>query len=418
MPVVNRAMTVALLCFSVHGCSSEIHPARSTAFEVTITHLADTAGHVWWMGSADFNQDGSEDILIAGHRSTQGARLFFGDSTLNAWAPGEKQQDVRQVLGAERDRHGCAVADITGDARPDVFCVSGAEKGDGGNDNELWKNLDGYRFERITNHGAEDTYARGRRASFFNFDGQYPPELVTTVWGDRADNLPNRSRVWRWTGTRFHEINTTLGDKQGGRCIAVYDINADGLDDLLTCAEKHGFSVYMNNGKLDFEERPLGGTDLRNTWWWDVALTPGKTGEPTLIAFIVEPIGRQNIHIGTLSDKLRLSAKQYIPCSFDNGKADSEIYCASVVWHDFNADGTIDLYVVRRSDREMVSAQGDVDDLIIFGPSYTSYLPVRRSGTGAGTDAISIGDAVVRLTAGDAWPGALELVRVVERSDP
>lgn len=415
---MDRVTTAALLCFMVYGCSSEIHPERSTAFEVTIAHLADTAGLVVWMGSADFNQDGSEDILIAGHRGTEGAGLFFGDSTLNSWASGKTQRKAHKVLGAERDRHGCAIADITGDARPDVFCVSGADRGDGGNDNELWQNLDGYRFEQTVNHGAEENSARGRRARFFNLDGQHPPELVTTVWGDRTDDLPNRSRVWRWTGARFQAVDTTLGHKQGGRCLEVYDVNGNGLDDLLTCGEKQGFSIYMNNGELDFEEHSLGNAALSNTWWWHVALTPGKDGDPSRIAFIVEPVGRQKIHIGTLSDSLSLSARAHIPCSFGSGKADSEVYCAKVVWHDFNADGASDLYVVRRSDRETVSAQGDVDDLIIFGPSYTSYLPVRRSGTGAGTDAISIGDAVVRLTAGDAWPGALELVRVVERSDP
>ncbi|MFN2328095.1 MAG: hypothetical protein ABR612_04210 [Chromatocurvus sp.] len=410
-------MIISLLCFVVYGCSSEMHPRRSAAFEVSIARLAETRGPVWWMGKADFNLDGREDMLVAGHRSIEGAAIFFGDPALNTWKASEKQHGGHKVLGFERDRHGCTVADITGDARPDVFCVSGAERGSGGNDNELWKNLDGYRFEQNLYHGAEERSARGRLANFFNFDGQHPPELVTTVWGDRTDNMPNRSRVWRWVGTRFQSIDTMLGHKQGGRCLKVYDINGNGLDDLLTCGEKQGFSIYMNNGRLDFDEHSPGGAALRNTWWWDVALTPGKAADSSQIAFIVEPIGRQKIHIGTLSDNLRLSAKKYIPCSFKSGRADDDIYCARVVWHDFNADGASDLYVVRRSDRETVSPQGDVDDLIIFGPAYDSYLPVTRSDIGAGTEAISIGDAVVRLTAGEDWTGALDIIRVISRAD-
>ncbi len=415
-PPVKPGIIVALLCATLCGCSSERHPQRSTALEVTIARLATTAAPVWWMGSDDFDQDGSQDILIAGHRGTQGARLFFGDPAGDAVADSGKPSQGLRVLDVGNDRHGCAVADITGDARPDVFCVSGAGRGKGSNANEFWRNLDGYRFEQIRDHGAEDSAARGRYARFFNFDGQHPPELLTTVWGDRVDALPNRSRVWRWTGTRFQTIDTRLGHRQGGRCITVYDINRNGLDDILTCGETLGFSIYMNTGTLDFQEHSLGGPALANTWWWDLALAPGKAGKPSHIAFIVEPIGQQRIHIGTLSDTLGLSANGYLPCSFESGMADSDVYCARVLWHDVNADGAPDLYVARRSDRETVSPLGDVDDLIILGPAYDTWLPVTRSELGASTEAVSVDGAIVRLTAGDDWPGAIDTIRVIRRT--
>lgn len=406
----------SLLCLLGNACSSEMHPKPAADREIRIERLASPEGNVWWLGTADFNLDGHKDILIAGHRCSHGAHLFYANPSMHL-RENEAPSTAPRVLGAERDRHGCAVADITGNTYPDIFCVSGAERGGGGNDNELWRNLNGHQFEQVTNHGAEQPYARGRRAGFFNFDGQYPPELVTTVWGDRTDAQENRSQVWRWTGKHFEAMNTVLGEKQGGRCLVVFDVNGDGLDDLLTCGEKQGFSLLLNNGKLDFEERFPGGAALGNTWWWDAALTPGKAGQPSHIAFIVEPIGEQNIHIGTLSATLKLSARNYIPCSFATGLAKSDVYCARVLWHDFNADGIHDLYVVRRSDRERVSPQGDVDDLIILGPAYDAYLTVKRSNIGAGTEAISAGSDVVRLTAGENWPGALEIIRVVNSSD-
>ena len=405
---------IGLLCCSISSCAVDTVPVRATGYDVSVTRLAMSDGPAWWLGKADFDQDSREDILIAGHRSVPRSRLFYGGPAL------EKAQltgswEGHAVLGQERDRHGCAVADITGNSFPDVFCTAGAEQGRGGNAHELWENRDGQRFAPRLGHGAEEASARGRSAAFFNLDGSFPPALATTVWGSRADDLPNSARIWRFTGTVFEALDTSFSDGWGGRCLVVFDINGDGLDDLFACAEQQGAALFLNDGQGDFEQIPLISAQLQNTWWWDIALTAGGDSGPARIAFISRPIKEQAIHVGRFSAALKLSDEKRISCSFDRPGKENRTYCAKVVWHDFNGDGISDLYVARRQDRASGATGEDVDDLILFGPQFRTYLPVPRSDVGASAHALGLDGRFIRLTAGESWTGAIDMVRVEAR---
>jgi hypothetical protein len=371
---------------------------------VLVTPLDRLEKPVWHVLSADFDQDGDTDVFVHGHRQSEGDIVYFRD--------GETFRRSAAMLGRGKDRHACAAADVNGDTLPDLYCTTGVEKGAGVNPNELWINQDGASFARAPlPFGAEEPASRGRLAAFLNFDGDDQPDLVTTVWGERSDDLPNRSGLFINEGGQFTALQTAFGERRGGRCLAVYDINADGFDDVFACAEGPGAQFFLNQNGEDFA--PYGALD-EATWWWGAAIDRADADPLPILALVGHQSKQSFIQVKALGpDEQRVI--QRIDCSFDQPAVDG-IFCGSVLLSDIDADGHIDIYLSRRMGWMLDPPTGDVEDLILLGPSFDRYLPVPPTTYGAGWQAAAIEDGVIRLNAGEKWGGTVEWVRAVRPS--
>jgi len=220
----------------------------------------------WSLVVRDFDGDGRDDILVAGHEPDD--RIWYASPT--GYRPGPQ-------IFPWHDRHGCAAADVDRDGRLDLYCEIGAVQGTGEKRNELWLQRPDGHFESATNFGAEDPFGRGRLPVFLDLDHDGWPDIyVTNDATARDDGKKNHNRMFvnRRDGTFVEKTTIATGkgdapDQPGFQCAVRGDIDGDGWDDLLVCAETGPGHIFINNHASDFVE--LRG-DMLGTGWRDARL--------------------------------------------------------------------------------------------------------------------------------------------------
>lgn len=400
MQRIFKCLLIWMGALAIAGCDSNDVPTSSDDYKVVVVHVETLEEPIWQLTSADFNLDGQVDVLVHGHRGAELSQIYYGDGIGLTVSP------FRFPAGA--DRHHCAAGDVDGDSLPDLYCTSGASQGTGANPNELWLNLDGYRFEKsIVNFGAEDPYSRGRLAVFFRFDEDATPDLATTVWGERTDQLRNESSVYLNDAGKFRRLDTLFSDRWGGRCLRAYDVNDDGLDDLIACAEERGAALFLNDGHRNFIRTELADS---SKWWWDINIAAGTHDVSPMLALIGANSTKQFIQVQELTARLEYRDITRFRCDFFNPSNEEQIFCSAIAMTDLDKDGHVDLYISRRIGWLLEPPTGDTEDLIVFGPDFDLFVPVPFGGEGAGYVAAVSENGVLRSTAGEKWGGRLDLV--------
>lgn len=173
----------------------------------------------------DFNNDGRPDYMVIGFPNKE---TFWYEN------PGEKGGDwPRHTALASTDNESPMLADINGDSRPDLLCMSGGRIGystyDPANPAAVWK------WNAITpaDHKAFQKYTHGIGHGDINSDGR-TDILEKRGWWEQPAN---------WDGVapwKFHQAN--FADKGGAQMFGT-DVNGDGLTDVITSIDAHGFGV-------------------------------------------------------------------------------------------------------------------------------------------------------------------------------
>lgn len=221
-------------------------PARVRARDVT--RAAGLAGSIHTYGAVrgDFDGDGWPDLFIGRH--SEPGRLLLNDRGRFDDAPGFSMPD--------RDRHGCAAADINADGRLDLYCAIGASKGSALKANELWvAQADGGYVDRATEMLASDPLGRGRLAAFFDLDHDPYPDLFIADRPDRVDGLPSRHRVLANVKGRSFQARSAAGFDagSGADCVLTGDLDRDGWEDVVLCTRGYrpggyGIRILRNMG--------------------------------------------------------------------------------------------------------------------------------------------------------------------------
>src|ERR1019366_4041719 len=159
--------------------------------EITATSGVVTSGPTRSLAFADVNGDGNLDLFICGtgdyYRQMPDPPFDANDGRRNSLFLGDGKghfRDVSAEWGVEKPTRwslSCLFADFDGDGRPDLIVTN-----DFGLKN-LYRNVDGKRFEDVTKKlGAEDR-AYGMSAAWGDFDGDGRIDLYTTgtytQWG-------------------------------------------------------------------------------------------------------------------------------------------------------------------------------------------------------------------------------------------
>ncbi len=193
----------------------------------------------------DFNRDGWKDILIIG---------FPGRET--SWYENPKGKEghwARHIVFQQTDNESPAFTDLTGDGKPELVCIT---KGRYGYAQPDWSDpAKPWRFHAISPDNKYGNFTHGMGVGDVNGDTRMDL-LEKNGWWEQPASLAGDPL---WT---FHE--QPMGS--GGSQMYAYDVNGDGLNDIITALAAHEFGLawyeqVREGGVITFREHLIMGRE-------------------------------------------------------------------------------------------------------------------------------------------------------------
>ncbi len=189
----------------------------------------------------DFNGDGWMDVIVYGF---PGKEVPWYENPKGR--PGHWQ---RHVIFDVLDNESPEFADVTGDGKPEILCCSGGYLGYAEAD---WKNPAApWKFHAVSPKGDYQRFSHGVGYGDINSDGRIDM-LDKDAWWEQPASVAN-DPVW----TR-HPFPFAPAAAQ----ILVYDFNGDGMNDVLTAINAHGYGIswyeqVKESGNITFREHVI-----------------------------------------------------------------------------------------------------------------------------------------------------------------
>jgi hypothetical protein len=193
----------------------------------------------------DFNGNGWTDILVVG---MPGENAFWFEN------PQGKDGHWKRHLALDvPDNESPMFADLTGDGRPELICNSkgyfGYARPDASNPEQPW------RFHPISPNNKYHRYTHGLGIGDVNGNGRMDL-LEMTGWWEQPASLEG-DPVWTYHPYPFSPP-TTPDVAVGGAQMFAYDVNGDGLNDVITAIAAHGYGLawyeqVRENGRITFQ---------------------------------------------------------------------------------------------------------------------------------------------------------------------
>jgi hypothetical protein len=186
----------------------------------------------------DFNHDGWPDILVIG----------FPDKPA-AWYENPKGADghwQRHFIFNQIGDESPGFADVTGDGKPEILCCARECIGYVAAD---WQHPDApWTFHPITPKGKYQKFTHGLGSGDINGDGRVDI-IEKDGWWEQPASLAGDPV---WTKHPFHFADN-------GAQMLVYDVNGDGLNDVITSINAHGYGLawyeqVRTNGDITFRQ--------------------------------------------------------------------------------------------------------------------------------------------------------------------
>jgi hypothetical protein len=197
---------------------------------------------VWTL---DFNRDNWNDILVVG---------FPGTDT--SWFENPKGKEghwTRHKVFAQTDNESPTFTDLTGDKRPELVCITAGRYGYAQPD---WNDpAKPWTFHPITPDKKYGNFTHGLGVGDLNGDGR-ADVIEKDGWWEQPATLAG-DPIWTFHAQPFGS---------GGAQMHAYDVNGDGLADVITSLTAHSFGLawyeqYREAGAMKFREHLFVGKD-------------------------------------------------------------------------------------------------------------------------------------------------------------
>jgi hypothetical protein len=197
----------------------------------------------------DFNADGWPDILVYSWPGKETAWYENPQGRAGHWP--------RHVIFDVTDNESPALADITGDGKPELICHTGGTLGYA----EInWSDpTQPAKFRAISPKDETGRkwfrYTHGYGYGDINGDGRVDLLEKNGWWEQPADN--STGALWK-----HHAYAFAPEGLRGGAQMLVYDVNGDGLNDVITSWDAHGYGLawyeqVREGGKISFREHVI-----------------------------------------------------------------------------------------------------------------------------------------------------------------
>jgi hypothetical protein len=323
----------------------------------------------WGATWNDFDSDGDADLFAGRHWRVPGFFINRGDH----FTPYRKDRVFEKVA----DRHGCAWGEANGDGKPDLYCVQGADKGEGSGANQLFiQTADGFE-ERGEEFGVQDLFGRGRTVNWIDLD--VDGDLDLFLGNHLRPGHPNVTFLNR--GGHFDRVDVGLTEELSTIGSSWADWDRDGDNDLL-------LNQLEPNPTIAYENQ--GGTFVRT----EIPLVTGKPWKSGAWGDY-NGDGWPDLHLVSSDRSLVMQNRHgtFHPES-DIGLSEGRMSA----WLDLENDGDLDLYIVQGAaseDYQPVEGALDEPDLFLIRSRGGFIGPLRQSlrGQGRGNgDAVAVSD--------------------------
>lgn len=293
-------------------------PAYSFVDVTGAAGLSD-ATRTWGSTWHDFDENGKPDLWIGRH--WRQPRLFrnLGGNTFD-----EMSDDDFRLAAV--DRHACVWGEANGDGDADLYCVRGADMGQGSGANQLFVSTpNGFKNKAVGN-GVSNPNGRGRTANWLDYDSDGDLDLF--VGNLTRAGYPNA--MFRNDGDIFTQVEVGVEHELATVSSSWADWDLDGDPDLLVLQhEGHPAVAYENvGGAFRITDLPnVSGRHWSSGAWGDY----DGDGRPDL--HLVSP---------TKSRVLRNT-----PSGFRVEKRLALIRGRMSLWFDVDNDSDLDLFVVQ-----------------------------------------------------------------------
>ncbi len=208
--------------------------------------------------SYDFNQDGWDDILILGFPGQDASWYENPHGKKNAEGT---EHWIRHKVFDVVDNESPTFGDLTGDGKPEILCMSGGYVGYASPDwNDAAKP---WTFHKISPKGNWQRFTHGIGYGDVNGDGKLDV-LEKDGWWEQPKSLTDDPE-WK-----FHKF--PFAPTEGSSQMYVYDVNGDGLPDVVTALAAHNYGLAWyeqlrerdGQGEVQFKQHLIVGKTARD----------------------------------------------------------------------------------------------------------------------------------------------------------
>lgn len=286
-----------------------------------VTAQAGMAGSTRTWGSTwtDYDGDGRPDLWIGRHWKQPLLMKGLGGNSFT--------RVMDQPLRADGvDRHACAWGEASGDGKPDLYCVRGADKGIGKGANQLFVQTASGFQDLAEGRGVSNPRGRGRSANWFDYDSD--GDLDIFVGNLSRAGFPNA--LFRNDGKLFTQVEAGLSHELATVSSSWADWDLDGDPDLL---------VLQHGGRRAVAYENSGGyfTAVSIPHVTDGGWTSAAWGE-------IDGDGRPDLHLVSENSSVVL---RNVRSGFRPVHSTSLEHGRMSVWLDVDNDSDLDAFVVQ-----------------------------------------------------------------------